>query len=262
MPIQINCQCGKSLKVPDAAAGKAVKCPGCGATVRVPSGSGGTPKQAAQRAAEPQESAAGRINDLFDEEGMTARVEAICPSCRSEMPANAVLCTKCGYHKESGQRFESHQTAGVDIDHGTLALQKAEQDMVKDAEMQATLIRGGGMPWWALALVLFSICSGLSLAVLYVNSIRRTEPMDFDVLGVFFLLVGFACTLVALGAYWMIVVHGIKKMGKKGLLNLIPPYAFYYVFINAKTTWKFLATAIVLGGIAGGLFAAASSRGI
>jgi hypothetical protein len=60
----------------------------------------------------------------------------------------------------------------------------------------------------------------------------------------------------------MIVVHGFKTTGKKGLLVLIPPYAFYYVYLNLRATWKFLLAAIVLGGIAGGLFAAASSQGI
>ena len=37
MPIEIRCQCGKKLKVPDKLAGRMVACPGCSAQVQVPS---------------------------------------------------------------------------------------------------------------------------------------------------------------------------------------------------------------------------------
>ena len=255
MPIQISCQCGKALKVPDAAAGKAVKCPECGKSVRVPGGAGPV--------AQPSATASSRMNDLFSEEGFSDHVAAVCPACRQEMPAGAVLCVKCGYHVESGTKFESHKTAGVDIDHGTLALQKAADDMVKDKEMQQKMLSGAGMPWWGLALTLFLIGSGLTIAVLAVNASRRVdESISFNPMGLFLLLAGIAFTLVALGAYWMIVVHGFQKQGKKGLLVLIPPYAIYYVFINLRETWKYLAVVVVLACIAGGLFAAANSQGI
>ena len=91
------------------------------------------------------------------------------------MAAAAVLCTKCGYHRESGVKFESHKTAGVDIDHGTLALQKAETDMFEAAEMQRKLASGPGLPWWGLALVLFVLGSGLVIATLAVNASRRVD---------------------------------------------------------------------------------------
>jgi hypothetical protein len=203
------------------------------------------------------------MDDLFTEEGLIDQVEAVCPACRAEMAANAVLCTKCGYHMESGEQLESHKTAGVDIDHGTLALQAAERAMVKDAEMQDKMLSGAGMPWWALALVLFVLGSAMTIAVLAVNASRRVdESFQFNPVGLFLLLSGVAFALVAVGAYWMIVIHGFKNYGQKGLLNLIPPYAFYYVCKHPRDTWKFLAVSIVLAGIAGGLFAGASSQGI
>ena len=204
------------------------------------------------------------MNDLFSEEGFSAQVEAVCPLCRAEMPASAVLCTKCGYHKESGMQFEAHKTAGVDIDHGTMALQKAADDMVKDKEMQRKMLAGAGMPWWGLALTLFVIGSGLTIAVLAVNASRRVdESISFNPMGLFLMLSGVAFYLVAQGSFLMIVVHAFKQSVKQGLLTLfIPFYALYYVFVNPRETWKFLAGAIVLGGIAGGLFAAASSQGI
>ena len=36
MPITFNCACGKTLRVPDASAGKRAKCPACAAVIPVP----------------------------------------------------------------------------------------------------------------------------------------------------------------------------------------------------------------------------------
>jgi hypothetical protein len=115
-----------------------------------------------------------------------------------------------------------------------------------------------------LALTLFMLGSGLTIAVLAVNASRRVdESITFNPMGLFLMLSGVAFYLVAQGAFLMIVVHAFKQNVKQGLLTLfIPLYALYYVFMNARETWKFLAAAIVLGGIAGGLLAAASSQGI
>ncbi len=266
MPIRVKCNCGKALNIPDSAVGKTVKCPGCSKLLKVPGGGSApsapapSPKPAAPVAAA---SPFNEIDDLFAEEGMDQVVEAVCPACRATMKADAVLCVKCGYHKESGTRFEGHKTAGVDIDHGTLALRKAADDMAKAKQMQDKMISGAGMPWWALALVLFLIGSGLTIAVLAVNASRRVdESVTFNPMGLFLLLAGIAFGLVALGAYWMILVHGVKNTGKMGFLVLIPPYAIYYVFMNARETWKYLATVVVMGTICGVLLAQAAARGI
>jgi hypothetical protein len=263
MAIPITCQCGKTLKVPDTAAGKGVKCPSCGKGVRVPEIGGNAPSAPVAPAA-PAAPVSSQMNDLFDEEGFSQQVAAVCPACRQEMPGGAVLCTKCGYHLESGERFESHKTAGVDITHGTLALDKAASDMVKDKEMQQKMLRGAGMPWWGLALTLFLIGSGLTIAVLAVNASRRVdESISFNPMGLFLMLAGVAFYLVAQGAFLMLVIHAFKTSTKQGLLTLLVPlYAFYYVFQNLRETWKFLAAAIVLGGAAAGLFVAASQQGI
>lgn len=271
MPIQIRCQCGKALKIPDSAAGKAVKCPGCGKTMKVPAagGAGRSPAAAAAKPSAAPSSPApsfapdvGRMDDLFEEEGFTETVEAVCPACRAPMPASAILCTKCGYNKETGTRLDAHKTAGVDIDHGTLALQKAAEDMVKDKAMQDKLLSGGGMPWWALALVLFMLGSGLTIAVLVVNASRRVdEAAPPNPMALFLALSGAGFYLVSLGAFIMIVVHAFKQSIGRGLMTLlIPLYALYHVAKNWQETWKYLAASIVLGGIAGGLFAAAAAQ--
>ena len=130
MPIRIQCQCGKALSVKDELAGKAVKCPGCAKVIRVPAGKAAT---AASAPAAPRQAAPASdgLADLFDEEGFSQHVAAVCPACAAEMAAGAVLCTKCGYHKESGERMEAHMTPGVDIDAGTMALEAASASMKK-----------------------------------------------------------------------------------------------------------------------------------
>lgn len=243
MPIPVKCQCGKSLQIPDAMAGKAVKCPGCAAVIRVPGNA--APSAAASKSTDSQ-----RMNDLFDEEGFSAQVAAVCPACRAEMPAGSVLCTKCGYNKATGMRLEGHKTAGVDIDHGTLALMKAKADMEKAKRLDDAVLAGAGMPWWMLSLVLFMLISGLSIAVLAVNASRRIdESLTFNPLATFKILAGSAFCAFAIGSYCMIAKHAFGHDKTKAALCLLPPYAFYYVYQDPRPTWKTLLTSIVLAGI-------------
>ena len=113
------------------------------------------------------------MDDLFAEEGMDREVGAICPACSKELSAGAVLCTKCGFNLQSGERLDGHKVAGVDIDMGTMALNKAAADMAEAKRMQAELIGKEGMPPWMLALVLFILGSAVGIAVLAVNASRR-----------------------------------------------------------------------------------------
>lgn len=51
MPIQVTCQCGKTLNVKDEHAGKSVKCPACGDVLKVPGGSAPAPPPRRRRGA-------------------------------------------------------------------------------------------------------------------------------------------------------------------------------------------------------------------
>lgn len=257
MPIQIKCKCGKTLGIPDGMEGKAVKCPGCQQALRVPGG-------AARQPAAPQRPAADdSMSDLFDEEGFSATVEAICPACRAEMAGNAVLCTKCGYHKESGATLEAHKTAGVDIDHGTLALDKAAVDMKRATDLQKNMIKGAGLPWWGLALVLFMLGSGLLIAVLAVNASRRVdETIGFNPMHLFLVLSGSAFFAIAAGAQFMIILHAFKKSLQQGLICLLVPVfgTAYYAITNWSEVWRFFITSLVLLAISIGLFVGAVAQ--
>jgi hypothetical protein len=252
MPIKVSCKCGKKLSAPDSAAGKAVKCPGCGKRVRVPGGS--TAKAKAKPAASrprptPAVDASDHLGSLFDEAGFSTQVESVCPSCRVEMAANAVLCTKCGYNKETGIQLESHSVAGVDIDHGTLALEKAANDLVKDQEMQKQLLKGGGMPWWMLVMVLVIGGGGLTLAVLAVNSANQeTETEGPGLLASVLMLTGATFLFASVICFLIVAIHAFKQSIVKGLLTVfVPFYVFYHVFQHRSDVAKVFAMALVLG---------------
>jgi hypothetical protein len=223
MPIQVKCQCGKALKVKDELAGKAVKCPGCAKVIKVgqPGAKAAAPaakKTPAARPAAPASPAeTDSLGDLFDEEGFSDHVAAVCPNCREEMGAGTVLCTKCGFNKETGELLQAHRTAGVDIDHGTLALDKAEADMAKADRLQKEMLSKAGMPSWMLALVIFGIGSATLLAVIAVNMANRTEEgaSDFNAMQMFLQLIAGAFAVVSGGAIVKLGILFAKKEAKK-----------------------------------------------
>ncbi|MCG8652612.1 MAG: zinc-ribbon domain-containing protein [Pirellulales bacterium] len=265
MPIRINCQCGKVLNVRDDLAGKAVKCPHCATVLKV--GGGGasaaasrpTPRPAQPRPAAPAPS--GGLDDLFDEEGFSSHVAAVCPSCRAELSAGAVLCTKCGYNLQTGQQLAAHKTAGVDVDYGTLALEKAEKDLHADAKMQSDLVKKGGLPWWALALILILLSAFLGIGVVAVNASKRADnPLPFNPSMVMAMMTAIVCYLVAAGANILILVNAFQEHWSKGLFCLfIPFYMFYYVVTHWDETGSLFILAFVMNSIGGTLMFGATA---
>jgi hypothetical protein len=268
MPILAKCTCGKAVNVRDDLAGKAVKCPGCGNPIKVVASQGGQASAKATQAAPQQRVAVpaapkAALDDLFSEEGFDRHVAQVCPVCRVEMQAGAVLCTKCGYNKQTGERLESHKTAGVDISHGEVFLQKAGKDMDVETAMQAKMANAG-MPWWVLALILFFIVSAVSIAVVAINVARRVDGEgSFNAMATFLVLGFGAVQTVALGAYLVILVKAFKQSIKEGLLTMfVPLYILYFVFKNFKDTWRPFAAYILLSCIAGGLIFGAIRAGL
>lgn len=263
MPIRLQCSCGKQLGVRDEFAGKAVKCPGCAKPIRVPAAGAGQPAPRSAPKPVPRAAAAvapgvDSLDDLFSEEGFDRQIASVCPKCRSEMAANAVLCTKCGFNKETGSSSQAHKIAGVDIDMGTVALMKAEQDMIRDVAQQEQMKKGAGMPPWMLALVLFILGSAVLIAVLAVNASRRTEQLAFKPLQMFCNLGGAAFTLVAIGAVLTLIARAFQVSTKEGALSLSLIYIPVFVFKNFRDTVKPVVAAIICGACAGGFFTMAS----
>ncbi|MCZ6697317.1 MAG: hypothetical protein O7D94_00110, partial [Planctomycetota bacterium] len=100
MAVVVKCKsCGVRARAKDQLAGKRVRCK-CGAVLEIPR-------------ADPLDDVA----DLSVLEGLeggesAGEFEPRCPGCRALMPAGAVLCTACGYSKDTGRRLS------VSVDDG------------------------------------------------------------------------------------------------------------------------------------------------
>jgi hypothetical protein len=263
MPIQIKCQCGKALAVKDQFAGKSVKCPACGKGIKVPAAGGSaasspsaSPGVAPTAQAIGTAAAGNPLSDLFDEEGFGSNIAAVCPSCGTAMAAEAVLCTKCGFNKTTGEAIQGHLTPGVDISTGTLALQKAADDMYRADKLQRDMTEGAGLPWWMLALILFVLGSATVLAIMAVMAASRTQgESNFNAMQMFLQLAGTACALVSFGALVRLIVAGFKEDRKTGFLCCTILYLFAFVFQKPKGRIGAFIVMLVTGGIAGFLLA-------
>jgi hypothetical protein len=278
MPIAVKCGCGKQLNVKDELAGKAIKCPGCGSVIKVVAG-GTTSQPSAPRPTAPRPavsprpashpvprpaasvSAAGNrssMDDLFAEEGMDREVGMLCPACRKELPPGSVLCTKCGYNLQTGERHDAHKVAGVDISSGDVALNKAAKDIAAAKKAQEDLLGKAGMPPWMLALILFILGSAVFIAVLAVNATRRETAITFKPMQMFMNLGGSAFLLVSIGAAISLITLAFRADRKQGFLSLTILYLFVFPFKHGKGSWKILAVSVICGGIAGAFFFGAS----
>jgi len=216
MPVRLKCSCGKVLSLRDELAGKAVKCPSCEKTLRVPAK---RPAAASPGAAAPK----GALDDLFNEEGFDRKVDAACPACGAEMKADAILCTRCGYNKQTGETLEAHQTEGVDIDMGTMQLNRAAESMRRDAELQQKMHSKAGMPWWMLLVVLFVIASGSTLLVIVINARNQTEgeALNFDAQKTFYGLVAGLFLTLGGGGLLNVMFRYYKKQKQGNIKTLI-----------------------------------------
>jgi ssDNA-binding Zn-finger/Zn-ribbon topoisomerase 1 len=110
MAVKVRCPtCDKVLNAPDAARGKAVKCPECETKVKVPAGNGDSarstarpsgPKTAKKPApgSESTEFLAGLdFNKIVDSSSQ------MCPKCGAEIPDDQNECPKCGVDISTGQ---------------------------------------------------------------------------------------------------------------------------------------------------------------
>jgi len=278
MPIRIQCECGKQAQVRNEMAGKAVRCPSCGKPVRVPAAGGassstrsaggpaksgavvgsrsstGAAKHGGPTAAGGRES----LDDLFAEEGFDREIAAVCLACGKEMLAGAVLCTKCGFNKQTGERLASHQVAGVDIDQGTLALQKAQRDIHADEDTQQKLL-AAGMPYWLLGLILILIAGGVAIAVVAINRANQEEAADFNALKTFVQFAAVMFGAVAVGAFLSVIPKAFSVSKNEGLICLTILAIPIFIVRYFKLTWRQALTTLLCAAAAAGLFVWAST---
>lgn len=108
MPVKVKCtSCEKVLSVPDAARGKAIKCPACQARIAVPAESASRPSPAAKpkakKPAKPADSEFALVTlDMRKAVDTSAR---ICPKCGYDMKyqdEEDTECPQCGFDVEAG----------------------------------------------------------------------------------------------------------------------------------------------------------------
>ncbi len=272
MPIKVQCKCGKALAVPDAAAGKSVKCPGCQASVSVPAGNGANAKTPANKPvppATPKKSViakpataipaasfpANDLSDLFDQEGFVAKTGPTCPACHAPIKTGATLCTDCGLNFQTGERVSTavaavpqakggggghgHGHGGAD---GAQALAHAREMMLRDERLQEKLTRGGGLPWWALLMILLSIIGTGIVGAITMIGVFAEDPTKLGamaniammnkmlLMGNVFLVV---FTITGNLASWILIFGGFKKsIGEGAMCMFIPFYMLYFAIKN------------------------------
>jgi hypothetical protein len=294
MPIRLKCSCGKVLSVKDELAGKGVKCPGCQKVIRVPvpggapatsgnaaatSGKAGVTSKSAKPGTAPGRPPAvvpgglageaaipggdgGMLDDLFHEAGFQLRTGKTCPSCHGPLAADAVFCTQCGFHLETGAKVKAHVAGFEDAQSGDAILRKAARDMELSQKMQDKMNSGAGMPWWMLSLVLFLLVSVTAVGVISVNLAKREDTnSDFNAVKTLLMLAGIATSAVGIGAYAVVLYRACMESVREGLLSLfVPLYIVYYGFSRFGAVGKTLIVAILALGTSAGLFIAAGSR--
>lgn len=114
MPIKVKCgSCSAAFSAKDELAGKNVKCPKCGAGIRVPSvqvpAATGQSKVDARQTVRSGHAGtiAGNLGDpladLLDEVGVKAvATGAVCPNCEAPVTPGAKICINCGLNFETG----------------------------------------------------------------------------------------------------------------------------------------------------------------
>ena len=122
MPVKVRCSsCDKVVTVPDAARGKAVKCPQCETRIAVPAGDSGAQKavrdSGAQKVVKKKPAAAKSSKPIDSEDGLASL------DLRRAEDTNARICSKCGFDLQELDEEETEcPQCGFDIEEGGLGV--------------------------------------------------------------------------------------------------------------------------------------------
>jgi len=215
MAVKVRCPtCEKVLNAPDAARGKAIKCPGCETKVKVPAGesSAGDGKSIARKAG--AKAPAKKVDDP-DSGDFLARLDldkvvdsshAMCPRCGAAIPEEATECPECGVDPSTGQL-----TASAKKRKGMKGPDPAlfYGDVWRDSWAFVKENNRVGLRTFMYG-VLFSLLSGLCGGMAQWCSSLPPK--------IFWLVFYGATLLVMPGWYWFMVIETIRTtVGKKKL---------------------------------------------
>lgn len=238
MPVKIRCKgCEKVLNVPDAARGKVVKCPSCGARLRIP---GGAPAAKAKKAAAKPARDEGNFLANLDLSKVEDTSVRVCPKCGATVNEDDIDCPKCGVDLETG--VISART------RRKLARKGAEpkeyyRDAIKDAVRFIGDNKSLAFRTFFITLLFTSACFGCNFMVMWSS---HMPPK------VFWAFCAFLTSMVTPGwawHLWLEVVRGTLNRKKK--LKRVN----FDIFLSAALGIKFFIwrTVFTLGaGIIGG----------
>jgi len=282
MPIKVACKCGQKFTAKDELAGKAVKCPKCGAGLRIPGGASAPagPKPAAQRPAakkppvkkapakRPPAPTGGGLDDLLADAGIGGGMgpSPECPQCKAPMSLQAVLCISCGFNRQTGHKTAA--AAGVDLSERAMAeamVRKAQKeiDANPDAKQNETDFGDAGSIWtWVLLIFMpfffvvavgVTIFWGLQLVVAQAGiwgAVMSGQPGAMWVaIGLLFY---FCAALTTATGWFLLTMRSLEQNIYHGFAVLLTCgiYAFFYGMISWKEN-KGAATIFYTGGCIG-----------
>jgi hypothetical protein len=260
MPIKVQCACGAAFAAKDELAGRTVKCPKCQQPLAIPA----APAAAAARPAQPaaprqvgaplpsQAAAPPPGGDLFAEAGLHAMQAGMvpCPGCTNPMPAQAIVCIKCGYNKKIGRRMDvMKQGEGTAIPggHGATVdeMLGAAATRIEDEKEEERKKTREGLPWWGYLIGLVCIMGFMgTMMMLPQETVLRSAP---------FIIYGLA-ELVSLYAWIRILIIAFEEGVGHGIGCLV---CGLYVFVYSIMRWDRCGTLFLmifisnfLGGVA------------
>lgn len=165
-----------------------------------------------------------------------------CPNCNSGLRPGAVICMKCGFNLQLGERMTTVVRTAEDLEnenydpllhgisikeHGNPLLDKAERDIIRDRQMQKTLVQGA--PWWMVLLGLVFIL-GFSVMMIVIGPEIQKKHGMLALLGIAASLFVASSSVMCLISFWLqTVTFAVRNSWLHGLLSFFfPPYALPY----------------------------------
>lgn len=262
MPVKVKCpKCSKVLNAPEAARGKAVKCPACESKVAVPAaggapaGSKAAPKAAAKpSAAKPAAKPAPKEKTSEDDDFLSGldlgavedRETRVCPKCGCPLDETATECPKCGTDPMTGgkgrtakRREKIRQMGGADPNEFYTFVWKDSWGFVKE---NRGLVFRTGMYWTVFNLLL------AGSTFLGMKSWMAGKPP----VAAFFGLVGVISAMGVPGWYWYLSNEIVRRSLAKEEMDRVNFDFFSAVALGFKSyIWMYVlsVTSIFLPGL-------------
>jgi hypothetical protein len=262
MPIKVKCgSCSAAFSAKDNLAGKNVKCPKCGAGIRVPAATAPVGQASAKAATSPaaRSGFAGTVSgnlgdplaDLLDEVGVKGvATGSVCPSCEAPVTPGAKLCINCGLNFETGTFLQTlayedgaSETAGMsEVDKMLWKAEKEIEDMPISGDGQDF---GDGASAYVVAGAVAIV--GITLAATGLLITMTLQQMA-DSSGSAQVALVASTLFFLIGHVWMIIM-GFMQDPKFGVLCTFLP-GFSLVFACMNKVW-FAVFMMLVGGLVG-----------